>query len=78
VLYRIPEVHNVLFDWILFDRIQSPLDSLSRPDLHLVWKRLLLSVTLRRDHVLSSTAVEIIKWVKTFAVAKVCGDLRFD
>jgi hypothetical protein len=24
VLYRIPEVHNVLFDRILFDRIQSP------------------------------------------------------
>jgi hypothetical protein len=25
VLYRIPEMHNVLFDRILFDRIQSPL-----------------------------------------------------
>jgi hypothetical protein len=24
----------------------------------------------------SSTAIEIIKWVKFFAVAKVCGDLR--
>jgi hypothetical protein len=27
---------------------------------------------------LSSTAIEIIKWVKKFAVAKVCGDLRLD
>jgi hypothetical protein len=26
----------------------------------------------------SSTAIEIIKWVKCFAVAKVCGDLRLD
>jgi hypothetical protein len=26
----------------------------------------------------SSTAIEIIKWVKKFAVAKVCGDLRLD
>jgi hypothetical protein len=27
---------------------------------------------------LSSTAVEIITWVKKIAVAKVCGDLRLD
>jgi hypothetical protein len=26
----------------------------------------------------SSTAIEIIKWFKIFAVAKVCGDLRLD
>jgi hypothetical protein len=26
----------------------------------------------------SSTAIEIIKWVKFFAGAKVCGDLRLD
>jgi hypothetical protein len=26
----------------------------------------------------SSTAIEIKEWVKIFAVAKVCGDLRFE
>jgi hypothetical protein len=50
-------------------------------DLRLVWKkqgkRWLFSVTLRRG-TFSSTAIEIIKWVKKFAVAKVCGDLRLD
>jgi hypothetical protein len=24
VLYRIPKMHNVMFDWIVFDRIESP------------------------------------------------------
>jgi hypothetical protein len=26
----------------------------------------------------SSTAIEFMKWIKIFAVAKVCGDLRLD
>jgi hypothetical protein len=34
-------------------------------------EKLLFSVTLLRD-TFSSTAIEIIKWVKNFAVAKVC------
>jgi hypothetical protein len=39
----------------------------------------LFSVTLRQGAgTFSSTAIEIIKWVKIFAVAKVCGDLRLD
>jgi hypothetical protein len=40
-------------------------------------EKLLFSVTLLRG-TFSSTAIEIIKWVKIFAVAKVCGDLRLD
>jgi hypothetical protein len=40
-------------------------------------EKLLFSVTLLRG-TFSSTAIEIIKWVKKFAVAKVCGDLRLD
>jgi hypothetical protein len=34
-------------------------------------EKLLFSVTLLRD-TFSSTAIEIIKWVKNFALAKVC------
>jgi hypothetical protein len=42
-------------------------------------EKLLFSVTLLRGTFSStSTAIEIIKWVKKFAVAKVCGDLRLD
>jgi hypothetical protein len=37
----------------------------------------LFSVTLRQAPA-SSTAIELIKWVKIFAVYKVCGDLRLD
>jgi hypothetical protein len=49
----------------------SGFDSRSRPDLRLEWKRWLFSVTLLEGHV-ASTSIEIIKWVKKFAVAKVC------
>jgi hypothetical protein len=38
----------------------------------------LFSVTLCQGGTFSSTAIEIIKWVKKVAVAKVSGDLRLD
>jgi hypothetical protein len=39
-------------------------------DLRLEWKRCLFSLTLRQGSTFSSTAIEIIKWVKKFAVAQ--------
>jgi hypothetical protein len=51
-------------------RVQVVLGSIpARPTLSV--EKLLFSVTLHRG-TFSSTAIDIIKWVKNFAVAKVC------
>jgi hypothetical protein len=55
--------------------MQVVLGSIPGPGLTLSVEKLLFSVTLLRG-TFSSTAIEIIKWVKNFAVAKVCRDFE--